>query len=95
MRERIKDWWHDYVGAIKVIAVITGIVVGVLLLAALIVLPFIVIGEKRAADACEQHAEELNTEHRYSMQLGCRIKLDDGRWIPLENYRHVEDQGER
>lgn len=88
MRERIKGWWSDYW---PFLAIATGAV----LFIAVIVIPVTVVSHIRAADACEQKAEEMNTEARYSWQLGCRIKLDDGRWIPLENYRHVDDEGER
>lgn len=41
--------------------------------------------------SCAVHAAELHVEHRYDFFEGCRVRLDDGRYVPLDLYRLNED----
>jgi hypothetical protein len=43
-----------------------------------------VLNEKQ----CATHAAELRTDYRYSINAGCRIKIDD-KFVPLQNVRVV------
>lgn len=39
---------------------------------------------------CSSQAKMMGTEHDYALFQGCMIKIK-GKWIPLQNYRNIED----
>lgn len=36
---------------------------------------------------CEKQSALMHTDHDYGLWTGCLVRSDDGRWVPLENYR--------
>lgn len=41
---------------------------------------------------CEAYADENGLEYRYSLQLGCRVKIGE-QWVPKESIRYeIEDR---
>jgi hypothetical protein len=42
--------------------------------------------------SCETIAAESNVEYRYGLIAGCRLQLEDGRYVPEENWRVTEER---
>lgn len=60
------------------------------LIAAAVILFFSGLFISMALDRARCNAEAVSFEHRWGPMQGCMIKSEDGKWIPLKNYRALE-----
>ena len=71
----MSDFWYDYgeliIGVVVVVAVIAGVVFGVM---------------KLEQAQCIAKTENMGFAHRWSWLGGCQIEVTEGQWIPLESY---------
>jgi len=42
--------------------------------------------------ACENSAEVMQREYRFSASTGCMLRSDSGRFLPIEAFRAVEGE---
>ena len=52
------------------------------------IIAFIPIGEKLE---CSAKTEGMGFDSKWSLFGGCRIEIEESKWIPLERYRHIEE----
>lgn len=70
--------------------------IGLIAIAVSVALIGLLLGAATGADriGCERSAEAMQRVHRYGFFEGCLIQLNDGTFVPLDQYRStVEEVG--
>jgi hypothetical protein len=42
--------------------------------------------------SCNAATQEIGFPHKWGFWSGCMIEVEEGQWIPLENYRYFEGE---
>ena len=68
--------------------VVTGVTVGILALCAAVVASIVLGISAMERRGCARTAEAMGRDWRYNgVSEGCFVRLDNGTWLLLENYR--------
>jgi len=43
---------------------------------------------------CRTYAHESGVDYRYGLNAGCRLELEDGRFVPEDRWRVTEERGD-
>ena len=69
--------WEDWVWCIVLILVVVAVLVGITVGITYLTMP----------PTCEAMTENIGLPHQWSFWGGCQVQ-EDGKWIPLENWRY-------
>ena len=76
-----KDWLDDNRGTIENIMILLGAVLLVFLGTMLIIW--------LSSPVCTAQTIDIGLPARWSLWGGCQIQVQDGQWIPLNNWRYL------
>jgi len=76
-------WWNEV--KYDVIAFIY-----VTLIAAAVMYALLVAINAAGSWECNVKTSDMGVSNRYSLVGGCKIEVEDGKWIPLESYYYRE-----
>lgn len=92
------DWWNTPRGRLKRwlrdVAETVVVVIQVILVIALVVSIFVGLGVGLAnalgPSSCNNATDQIGHPHQWTFWGGCKIEVEDGQWVPLENYEYVD-----
>ena len=81
----INKIWYEIGPPITVILIMAGLIA--------LVLGMTFVGQNIVGPPiCNHAAAEIGFSHRWDIWSGCMIEVQEGQWIPLDNYRWVENK---
>lgn len=80
MLDTILDWLGAVLVVFFIVALAVGLVVGTIYAI--------------APAKCNADTADIGLEHRWSFWGRCQVQIEDGRWVPLDNWYYIEKKGQ-